>query len=280
MNRITLFVDIAGQRTRKVKDSPRVTAVAVALPTSELNEIRALLPSNLSKWKTITEPMARNVVALLASRSVAIAAATVNCDTTAWQKALVDEDILHSEIATQSRAKAGWAKLPLVLAYQLLHRACNLALTHFLRQNQSPKIVGYDGLATIECSVICDKEFDGKEDIDVFTSFWNDENIPAKKLAALGFRIHHPEVTLSAEQDERLLLLADIAAGLVHSAHIPVPGRVPMPLSFSVANQLLMPLKLRSMLDIDAFDFETDYDQIFGIAMHIARARNMGLKLQ
>jgi hypothetical protein len=59
--------------------------------------------------------MAREVVDLLAHRSVAVAAATVNRDTEAWRKALADEEVLHSEIASESRASAGWAKPPVVI---------------------------------------------------------------------------------------------------------------------------------------------------------------------
>ena len=273
MNRITLFVDMAGQRNRKFEGNPRVTSAAVALPTADLDDIRAQLPTNLSKWERLTEEMAGNVVDMLSKRAVAVAAATVNRDTVAWTKALVDEEILHSQIASESRAKAGWAKLPIVLAYELLSRACFLALAHFLREDRSVRILDSQGLCTIECRVICDEEFSGEENIDVFKSFWNEEHIPAKELAALGFRVRHPDVSLTTEKSEPLLLLADISAGLVHSASLPDPGRVAMPLPCAVARKLLSPLRAKRLLSIDAFDFDMNYDEVFGNAMEEARAR-------
>lgn len=273
MNCITLFVDMAGQRSRSLAGSPRVTAAAVALPTADLPGIRERLPNGI-KWKNITEPMAREVIGLLVRDSVAVAAATVNCDTEAWGKALADEQALHSQIASESHANAGWAKLPVVLAYELLSRACWLALAHFLRMNRAPKILDPHGLATIECSVVSDEEFSGEENVDTFKSFWNDEHIPVKKLAALGFRVRYPDVNLTTEQNEPLLLLPDVVAGLVHSAYLPDPGRVSMPLSHALSQQLLE--HLGSLLAVDSFDFKTDYDRVFGEAMKEARARRGG----
>ena len=274
VNRISLFVDMAGQRNRKFDGNPRVTAAAVALPTADLDDIRAQLPTNLSKWEQLTEETARSVVEMLSRRAVAVAAATVNRDTEAWTKALVDAEILHSQIASESRAKAGWAKLPIVLSYELLSRACFLAIAHFLRENRPIRILDSQGLQVVECRVVCDEEFSGGENIEVFKSFWNDEHIPAKKLATLGFRVRHPDVKLTTEKDEPLLLLADISAGLVHSANLPNPGRLAMPLPCAVSRKLLDPLRAKRLLSIDAFDFHMNYDEVFGSAMEEAPARN------
>lgn len=276
MNRITLFADIAGQRSRAINGSPRVTASAVALPTATLDDIRSKLPVNITKWKHLTEPIAREVVSLLATRSVAVAAASVDRDNAAWRKALCDADILHSEIASDSHESAGWAKLPVVLAYELLVRACLLATAHFLREVRTPRVLNSQGLAEIECSVICDQEFSGQENIDVFKSFWDEERVPSKQLAALGFRVSHPDVKLTTEQIEPLLLLADITAGLIHSAQIPNPGRVALPLSYNVSRDVLRPLQANHKLAVDSFVFDTDYERVFGDAMAEARARRAG----
>jgi hypothetical protein len=276
VNRITLFADIAGQRTREVQGSPRVTAAAVALPTAALADVRVELPRSLNKWKTLSEHMGREVVELLVNRSLVVAAATVNRDTDSWKQALIDEEVLHSQIASESGEKAGWAKLPVVLAYMLLSRACLLALTHFLQANRGPMILDARGLAVIECNLVCDEEFSGEENVEVFKSFWSDERVPTRQLASMGFRVHHPSVTLTTEHSERLLLLADVCAGLVHSAYLPDPGRVVMPLPCAVSKALLRPLAACRRLEVDAFDFDSTYDQIFGIAMQEARLRKSG----
>jgi hypothetical protein len=272
MNQITLFADIAGRPTHSLAGCTRVTAAAVALPTADLAAIRELLPPHV-KWKHLTEHAAKAFVELLVNRSVAIGVATVEfLDTPAWRKALLDEQVLHSEIASESKAKAGWAKPPLLVKYDLLMRANLRSLTQFLA-TRSLFARNVLGLAPIECQIVTDEEFSGEENIDVFKSFWNDENIPAEALATMGFLVSHPNVTLTTEQAEPLLMLADIVAGLAHSAHMSNPGRVPIPLPHAVAKNLLKPLEEKRLLAVDSYEFETDYDRVFGEVMTEARAR-------
>jgi hypothetical protein len=203
--------------------------------------------------------------------AVAITAASVNKDTEAWQRALESEIVLQKAITQSSGSHAGWAKLPVVLVYELLGRASFLALAHFLKVDNHPRILNHQGLATIECAAVFDEEVSGQENIDLFKSFWSDENVPSSALSQLGFKVHHPSVTLISDNKEPLLRLADVVAGLVHSACIPEPGRIAMPLSCTKARQLLEPLQTRGLLAVDVFDYEASYDQIFGSAMAMAR---------
>jgi hypothetical protein len=106
LNRITVLADIAGRPTRRVLGNARVTAAAVALPTSALDSLRASIPEDLGKWKSIEGPKAREVARWLVEHAVAVGCATVNRDTPAWTRALRDEEVLHSEIAAESRRKA------------------------------------------------------------------------------------------------------------------------------------------------------------------------------
>lgn len=272
MNRVTLFSDISGRPSRSLEGSTRLTAAAVALSTTELPEIRERLPSPI-KWKDITQPAAEQFIELLANHSTAIGVASVELDTPAWHKALLDEQDLHSAIATESRAPAGWAKLPVLLKYDLLMRANLRTLAQLLIGQREKLHWDSRGLAAIECEIVTDEEISGEENISVFKEFWSEERVPNEALSALGFRVRHPTVTLTTEQDEPLLVLPDIVAGLAHSAHMPNPGRIPMPLPHKLASDLLNPLKARQLLAIDCFDFDTDYDLVFGETMAEARTR-------
>lgn len=121
------------------------------------------------------------------------------------------------------------------------------------------------------CNVVCDQEFSGEENIEVFKSFWDTPQIPLKSLESFGFKVTHPNVMLVSDDNEPLLQLADIAAGLLHSAHIPDPGLIRMPIAHDTAKRLLMPLLSSGLLSIDAFDYDASYDQIFGDVMQAAR---------
>lgn len=271
MPHIALFADIAGRPTRSVDGSPLTTAAAVAFKHSDLSLLRAKTSESLPKWKNLTEPGARKAVQFLRDHAVVVSSVTVNRATPQWAKAIDDAELLHSKIASQSHAKAGWAKLPVVLAYELLSRACFLALAHLLREQRPQHVFANLGCTAIECDVTCDKEFSAPEDIEVFKSFWHDRNVPAEALWRLGYTVTHPSVTVTTDDDERLLMWADIAAGLCHSARLTKPGRIAMPLSCAVSRRLLKPLGVDNKLALDAYAFGTTYDDVFGEAMSAAR---------
>lgn len=271
MTRITIAVDIAGRPTRETAGNPRVTAAAVAIPTANLDRVRSAIPAHLPKWKSIDEETAVHVVELLRAHSVAISASTVNRDTAAWKQAVQDEEVLQSAIVKQSRKPAGWAKLPVLLVYELLGRSAYRGLAHFLSRYRDEGIVNKDVLSLVECNVVCDQEVSGEENIEVFKSFWDTPQIPVKSLESFGFKVTHPNVMLVSDDNEPLLQLADIAAGLLHSAHIPDPGLIRMPIAHDTAKRLLMPLLSSGLLSIDAFDYDASYDQIFGDVMRAAR---------
>ncbi|MDP2369769.1 hypothetical protein [Rhodoferax sp.] len=271
MGRISLFADIAGRPTRTVDGNPLVTAGVVAFNSADLPLLRSKTPATLPKWKHLTRPAARRAVQFLLDHAVVVSSVTVNRDTAQWAAALEDSDRLHAKIASQSRAKAGWAKLPIVLAYELLSRACFLALAHVLRTQRPQHVFAHLGATAIECDVVCDKEFSADEDIEVFTSFWDDKHVPTEALWRLGYTVTHPSVTVTTDDDERLLMWADIAAGMCHSARLPKPGRIAMPLTCTVSRRLLEPLAESNKLALDAYAFGTTYDDVFGEVMNVVR---------
>lgn len=274
MNRLTVLIDIAGQRARSVKENPRVTAAAVVLPTADLDSIRSELPVGIRKWKDATESSARQAVEYISRRAIATAGVTVNRNTEAWRKSLVDADVLHQAIATESKMKAGWIKLPLIHTYELLTQVSIVGLCNSLNHLQGRHVLNSAGLAEIQCDILCDEEFSGQENVETFVAFWDENRLPRKRLASLGYRISHPSVHLKSEQKEPLLLLPDLIAGLVHSMHLPNPGRLPLPLPADVSSEILKPLMRTHRLLIEASDYNTSYDQIFGHVMEAARGRN------
>ncbi|MBQ0932833.1 hypothetical protein [Ideonella alba] len=271
MPRIALFADIAGRPTLSTVANPLTTAAAVAFYQADLPELRSKTPIQLPKWKNQSKAGVRKAAKFLQDHAIVVSSVTVNRDTPQWRSAIKDAELLHSRIASQSRAKAGWAKLPVVLAYELLSRACFMALAHVLREDRPRHVFSDLGGTAIECDVTCDKEFSSAEDIEVFKSFWNESNVPAAALWQLGYTVSHPNVTVTTDEDERLLMWADIAAGLCHSARLEQPGTISMPLSCSVSRRVLEPLRADNKLVLDAYAFGTKYDDVFGEAMSAAR---------
>jgi hypothetical protein len=125
-------------------------------------------------------------------------------------------------------------------------------------------------LAFVDLEIVADKDIDEEESIEVFKGFWEAERVPSASLAALGYQVSHPSVRLMTEQDEPLLLLADYAAGLVHSTRLVESGRGRMPLDASTSSLLLT--GLGSKLTIRPRAFKESCRQVFGSAWELALA--------
>ena len=110
MNRHTVFADIAGRTSKEIGGNPRATAAAVAIPTSELADIRTQLPAGLQKWGRCTPEEAGVVTDTLEAKAIAVVIVSINKDTFAWRKFIEDEALLDSQIASESKRAAGWAK--------------------------------------------------------------------------------------------------------------------------------------------------------------------------
>lgn len=272
MNRLTLFADIAGRVALDTRGNPRVTAAAIAVATDAAPQIQRQLPSALPKWGKCTLSDAETVVDLLASRAVSIGIFSVNKDTAAWRQFAEDEKTLQRAFVAQSSSPAGWAKASNLLTFHLLGGACAIAIGHGLR-NAPTGIVYINGQQMIECSVVCDSDISGKENIEVFQSFWDKRHAPISRFAKLGFKVTHETARVATEQEQPLLLLADYAAGIAHASLLPSPGRLTLPLSHGQANELIAHLKQIGRIVIENTEFDISYDEIFGPLMEQARGQ-------
>ena len=116
--------------------------------------------------------------------------------------------------------------------------------------------------------------------MEVFKAFWDIDRVPRSRLAQFGIRMTHADVQLLPEEDEPLLLLADFAAGLLHSTLLPDPGRIPMPMSHDAAKKLTRRLHEAGLLAVDSSNFNNSYDEIFGEVMDHARAQGAATRLR
>jgi len=270
MNRLTLFSDIAGRVALDTRGNPRVTAAAIAVATDTVSEIQSKLPSALPKWGKCNLSDAERVIDLLTSHAVSVGIFSINKDTAAWHQFAEDSKTLQRAFVAKLSPPAGWAKPTNLLTFCLLGGACAIAMGHGLR-NARPGIVDNNGLQMIECSVVCDSDISGEENLEVFQSFWQKRRAPTSRLAELGFELSYKTVRVATEQEEPLLLLADYAAGIAHASLLPSPGRLPLPLSHGQANELIAHLKQTGRVAIKNTEFNISFDEIFGQVMELAR---------
>lgn len=264
MNRFTFFTDIAGRLSQAVEGGPRVTAAAVVFPSAEVERIVTQLSVPLPKWRACTYDDASAAIDLLIAEGVSVGIFSVNKDTKAWKKFLVDSKPLHSAIVLQDRRPAGFVKPSNVLAFMLIGGACAIAAGHALKITPKNRITDYRGKALIERTVICDSDIGGEENLQVFRSFWERHDGSHPLIEKAGFRIVTRDVRVTTEQQEPLLLLADYAAGIAHAAWLTNPGRIRLPLSNEKAKELLAALNKSGKLAMETRDFDLTYQEVFG----------------
>lgn len=270
MNRLTILADIASRTMHSTVGSPKTVAGAVAVDTLRLEGIRQEVIA-LPKWAACNEDSAAFAVDLMASQAVAVSVVSVNRDTDAWRKFLVDAEIFHKAIILSSKKVAGWGKPANLLKFILLGSACAAATGHALGVDRRPRIVSLGGRQLIECDTVCDSEVEGAENLEVFESFWSKQHIPKSRLAKVGIEVIGDCVRVTTEQAEPGLMLADYAAGIGLAAATKSPGRMPLPLSQVAAARLLSRLRVLNKLVVLEEDFDYSYDAIFSDVMKKAR---------
>jgi hypothetical protein len=269
VNRLTLYTDIAGRLSRSIAGSARVTAAAVVIETVRAEAVAKKLPAQLPKWKQCTCEGARTVVDLLSAEAVAVGVYSVNKDVPAWEQFWRDSEPLQAGIRAQDGRPAGFAKPAVVLAFQLIATASAMATGHALRIGSKNRIQDYRGRDLIERTIISDSDIAGEETLEVYRKLWARADGAQPRLEAAGIRFTTAQVSVTTEQEQPLLLLADYAAGVAHAAMITDPGRIPLPLPASAALEELARLERSGKLAFYNANFESTYKQVFGPVMDL-----------
>lgn len=252
-----------------------MTAAAVVVRAREADDVRALA-SALPKWRDTDESAANRAIELLAKHAVAVGVSSMTKDSPAWHAFFVDAKPLQAAIVTQDRSPAGFVKPSNVATFALLGHAYAFATAHAIKIDRETHIVDIFGRDLIERTIVCDTDIKGEENLEAFRALWSksDEHQPAMK--SLGLRLLTKEVLVAAEEDEPLIRLADLAAGLAHCSLIANPGTIRMPLAHATAKRLMDRLRMIGKLLIDSKPFDITYQEIFGEAFLKAAAESGG----
>lgn len=273
MSRFTLFADIAGQMSLDALGSNRVTAAVVAIPTTDVESVRSCLEER-PKWRDCTLEDAEAMVVNLSRHASAIAIASITKEPKAWDLFWKSAKPLHEAIVRQDRKPAGFIKPANAVRFAILGEAFAMALGHAVRIASHSGIVDYRSRELIERTIVCDTDIQGDENISVFKNFWTESDLHQPKIEKFGFRFVTRDVIVTTEQREPLLLLADYAAGIAHSALIPNPGRIPLPIAHEPSKKLLSVLDTSGKLVVMARPFDLKYEDMFGDALaEVARQK-------
>ena len=237
MSRYSIFADVAGQRSLATTGSDRITAAAVAIHTSDTGLLRDKI-SRLPKWRDCTLLEAQAAVDIL-SNAAAISMVSVTKDPEHWPDFWAAAKPLQDAIVARDRKPAGFVRPANVVLFALLMRVYGIAIGHAVKVSRGAPIIDYRGMELVERTIVCDTDIQGEENLALFKSFFKKSDSHQPRVAELGLRFVTREVIVTTEGHEPLLLLADYAAGIGHSAHISNPGRILLPVVHHEAEILL-----------------------------------------
>lgn len=266
MSQFTFFADIAGQVSLDAKGGNRITAAAIAVPSAAVETLR-LRVGGWPKWRKCGVNDAIQAIELLKEAASSVAVASITKDTESWRRFWESAKPLQDAIVRQDRTPPGFAKPGNVVRFAVLGESFAMALGHAVRIAHSPSLLDYCFREIIERTIVCDSDIQGDENVSVFKEFWTRSDDHQPRTAEAGFRVITREVVVTTEQEEPLLLLADFAAGIAHSALIEKPGRLPLPVPHEQSKELLRALSDSGKLVLSSKPFALEYEEIFGEAL-------------
>lgn len=249
-----------------------MTAAAVTVRARLADEARAMARS-LPKWRDADEGIATQAVEQIERNVLGVGIASMTKPAGAWEDFFAAAKPLQDSIVAQDRSPAGFVKPANVVKFVLLCHAYTIAGAQAVKVDRDPHIKDRNGLDLIECTIVCDTEIEGEENLDVFRSLWAASDQHQPKLNSLGLRTVTRDVVVTTDDEDPLLRLADFAAGIAHRALIPEPGRIKMPLEHEAAKRLLARLNATGRLTLVDQAFDAKYEEIFGEALEAARER-------
>mgnify|MGYP001574684316 CR=1 FL=1 len=240
-----------------------MTAAAVAIAAEEVPALREHA-RRLPKWRDCTLIDAEVVVQLLRRSAASVAVASMTKDPQQWPQFWDAAKPLHDAIVAQDRERAGFIQPANVALFALLVHVYGMAIGHAIRVSRGSRILDYRGLELVERTIVCDTDLQGDENISVFKSFWERSDRHQPRMAEAGFRFVTSDIIVTTEQEEPLLILADYAAGVAHSALIENPGRLRLPVPHQESKTLLERLQDSGKLVVLDKPFDVEYPEVFG----------------
>jgi hypothetical protein len=216
---ITSVSDIAGQVSESALNADKLTVASICLPSGSVKRIRSLIPAGLPKWRNSDDERVAAVTDLLLKEAWSIAAGSLDKRDTRWSEFWRDSREVHARTAPLAGGPIAFLKAGTLIKMLLLGQASALAMAHSVKVGTLPRITDRKGRLNISECVIFDNEIQGDENRDALVGAWRSMNEHQPKMNSLGIFHEATTLTLTSEESEPLLLLADYAAGIVHAVN-------------------------------------------------------------
>lgn len=214
---ITSVSDIAGQVSENALNADKLTVASICLPSGSLRRVRSLIPAGLPKWRNSNDDRIAAVTDLLLKESWSVVAGSLDKRDARWSVFWRDSREIHATTAPLAGGSIAFLKAGTLIKMLLLGQAHTLAMAHSVKIGTLPRITDWKGRLKISECVIFDDEIQGDENRDALAGAWRSMNEHQPQTKSLGIYHEATSLTLTSEESEPLLLLADYAAGIVHA---------------------------------------------------------------
>lgn len=260
---VTLLGDIAGRMTQDSTDADRVTVAVACLPSGATDYIRKLIPVTCPKWSQATDAHVRLIVKLLRKEAFAISAMSVSEATSEWNVFWSEAAETHRRISDEAKGSVSVLKAATMVKFALYGQCSSLAVAHSIKTNKFPRPASKHRVLHVRETHIYDKEIEGNENVKAFSEFWQERNRHQPLVSLFGVELETVGISHETEQGERLLLLADYAAGIAHAAHSVADTLSKSSVSRDCAQRAHADLRATSEYTEVSEDFDFRYHDIF-----------------
>lgn len=261
-----LFGDLSGRLSLDTSGSDRVTSAAVSIDADGADELRSRVGRRFVKWSESKPPDSADMIELLCSSACGVAICSFAKTEPSWSNFWAASKPLHEAIVREDRRAAGFVKPANAALFVLFNYAFTIAMARAVANCNRRTDKDERGLDLYDRTVVCDSDLQGDENREVFRYLWEQSDVNQPRVNELGMCLRTRSVAVATEQSEPLLLLADFAAGLGQSAHVPNPGRISFPVSHSESKALLARLVACGKGVVVDQPFAFKYEEMFGAA--------------
>ena len=173
VERLTLFLDIAGRVTRTSTPDTYITVGCVLVPTCREDEIRKSLNGGVPKWRDSTRKSLSLVQRVIHDPDVQSVVLQLKKKQPEWNRFWDDGDCEHKKLAGLINEKVGFARPGTVTKYISFGLCSAIGLGEKMRREGIPRLVDQHGFGLLHLRVIHDLDIQGDDNQDTFSYMWN-----------------------------------------------------------------------------------------------------------
>jgi|GEM_PF-4049108 len=265
--------DLSGWVSKESRGTERITSAAVAIDSRIADDLRTSVAGRFGKWRSSNSEDVADMVSLICDCAAGVAIQSIVKAEPAWGTFWNDAVPLLNAIVAEDRKAAGFAKPANIVTFMLFNTALMRSLAIAIASGRFNYEQSDGVFRVFERAIVCDSDIQGAENIATFEGMWRHFDAYHPRVASTGTRLITRSVSVTTEEAEPLLLLADFAAGIGQCAFSEDASDKSFPIDRKTAQLAIDRLNSCGAAGVTSEPFGLNYASIFGDTYRIAEAR-------